>query len=167
VHSKVTRRAAILVGLLHLVVGIPATGQEPHDWRVDALRAVVNYRTTYLGDTLAKLDLCRFGAQHGGEGAELRARLAEYAEGMLWDCDSPADRAPSGNRHLVYVDSVARRDAGDVFVRVTVSRGEYVHREDFSLVPHQPGFPMGVREVRLWGAGQAYPRRPIPSSPTP
>ena len=155
-HPQMTRAPFLLVPLLLLVGHLPLAAQE---WKANAISSVMHYRASVLGDTTAKFDGCRVGQHLGADAA--RPLIAEPVRRMLGPCD------PSGDRYTVRVDSLSRAatDVGNVMVYLTVIRGEWVHREDFALVPHTGGWLMGVREARLWGAVQSYPRRPPTISP--
>jgi hypothetical protein len=159
-HPKM-RHGVPVTAALAMVLTLQTHGvaQEGEDQRASSIRAVIDYRSTVIDDTTAKFDLCPLAGQ-GVDVSELRARVAERAPGMVREgCDAPGGW---GRQPSVRVDSVVQPQGGDVRVHVTVIRGEWVHREDFSLGSHSPGSLPGVREVRLWGAVQARPRNPAP-----
>jgi hypothetical protein len=75
---------------------------------------------------------------------------------------SPANRAnplqvdrPSACPTGLYVDALALSDTIG-YVYLTVRRGEWVHRETFTLPRLRHG-GWGVREARVWGAMQFLP----------
>jgi hypothetical protein len=148
-----------LLPLLLLSGWPPLHAQDAQDWKARAISSVMDYRASVLGDTAAKFDGCTV-VRHLGDTAPFTPQIAEPVRWMLKPCEGARDR------HTVLVDSLARREAGDVMVYLTVIRGEWIHREDYALVFHDsPGSFMAVREARLWGAVQSYPRRPTPGSP--
>lgn len=154
-----TPRTLLLVLLLLLVGSSPLHTQDTQDWKARAISSVIDYRASVLGDTTAKFDGCTV-ARHMGDAEPCAPMVAEPVRWMLKPCEATRDR------HTALVDSLARREAGDVMVYLTVIRGEWIHREDYTLVPHDsPGPFMAVLEARLWGAVQSYPRRPTPGSP--
>lgn len=155
-HTQVTQRFTLV--LLSLLGSFPLHAQHGEDWRAKAISGVMHYRAVVLGDTAARFDECRVARHLDGTGP-VAPRIAEPVRWMLQSCDTP------GDRYNVRVDSLVRRSEGEVMLYVTVVRGEWVHREDYAMVPHDgPGPLMGVREVRLWGAVQSYPRRPTPGA---
>lgn len=154
-HAEVT--LARLAALLLLVLGAhPLQAQGADDWAARAIGSVVHYRASVLGDTTARFDGCSVARQLG-DTARVPARIAEPARRMVDPC-APRERI-AGGRYAVVVDSLARRGP-EVMVYLTVVRGEWIHREDYALIPHETGAFMGVREARLWGTLQVYPRRP-------
>lgn len=154
-HTEVTQRTLLSVLLLLLSGSSPLHAQDAQDWKARAISSVMDYRASVLGDTTAKFDGCTV-ARHLGDAEPCAPTVAEPVRWMLKPCEAARDR------HTVRVDSLARRNGGDVMVYLTVVRGEWIHREDYSLVPHDsPGPFMAVREARLWGAVQSYPRRPV------
>jgi hypothetical protein len=158
-HTRMTQRTLMVALLLLLFGRHPIHAQDGQDWKASAISSVMDYRASVLGDTTAKFDGCRIG-RHLDDRSPLPVGIAEPVRGMLQPCGAPR------GRYSVAVDSLARRADGSVMAYVTVVRAEWVHREDYTLVPHDsPGPFMGVREVRLWGAVQAYPRRPAPAPP--
>lgn len=153
-YPQITPR--LLVALLLLVLFCPCT-LSAQEWKARAISGVMHYRAAVLGDTTAKFDGCRV-AQHLGA-AEAAAAIAEPVRGILRPC---GEAARAADRDEVRVDSLTAREGGGARVYLTVIRGEWVHREDFTL-GHSSGPMMAVNEVRLWGAVQAYPRRPAAS----
>jgi hypothetical protein len=149
--------AAVAVCLLAASPSLAA--QSEAEWKGQAISSVIGYRTAVLGDTATRFDGCAVAQQLGVDPGEVAAKLAQPARGMLvLPCVPVAER---GTRKVVLVDSVARGEGGMVKAYITVVIGEWVHREDYSLVLHTSDPPMmAVREVRLWGALQSYPRRP-------
>jgi hypothetical protein len=155
-YSNVTGGA---LSALLLLLPTPLHAQDAENWQARAVSTIMHYRSAVIGDTVAKFDECGI-ARHLGDEAPVAPRLAEPVRWMLRPCQ------PARHPNTVRLDSLARRGDADVMVYVTVTRGEWVHREDYALVTHDSPRPlMGVREVRLWGAVQSYPRRPVPAAP--
>lgn len=119
-----------------------------------AIGAVMNYRRYFLDDPLA-FDACKVREALGGNANTLAVQL----RGMLDDVAASCPRATTRPRNVVLIDSVRLADSV-ARVYATVIRGELIHREIYSLDPRTSAPMMSVREVRLWGAVQAYPRRP-------
>jgi hypothetical protein len=120
----------------------------------------MDYRASVLADTTAKFDGCSL-TQHLGDSA---LQLAEQVRWMLAPCESAPGMV---DRHVVRLDSLSRGET-EVRAHLTVTRGEWVHKEQFVLEPTVADRPyMLVREVRLSGGSQFYPVRPrrAPASP--
>lgn len=159
-HPEMTAQRSVLLFVLLLVLPQPLAAQEGEEWRSVAVSSVIDYRVSVLADTTAKFDACRIARVAGGV-----ERLAQPVRRWVAPCEA-ADAHQPGNRHLVLVDSVTGSE-GEALAYVTVIRGEWVHRENYALAPHAGGPFMGVREVKLWGAVQAYPVRRSGTSQTP
>jgi hypothetical protein len=144
---------ALLIAAL-LFVGSPLAAQSDDDWKAQALGSVMVYRMSVLGDTVAKFDSCSLARVLEVEPENVAADLPEALSGLIAPCPAVAER---GIRKVVLVDTLARDPGTEGKVYVTVVLGEWVHREDYFLVPAPRA---AVREVRLWGAVQSYPRRP-------
>jgi hypothetical protein len=154
-------RSALIVAVAVAAAVVPLEASRTTPQRPDpgpALSAVMLYRYEYLGDS-TRFDACRI-AHHLGDAANVPARLAEPVRRLL---DGSTRECPrhreAGRSRIVLVDSVARGDSV-THVHLTVLRGEYIHREDYTVLPLRMRPAMAVREVRIWGAGQAYPVRP-------
>jgi hypothetical protein len=155
-HSTVT---SVAVAVCLLSWSAPLAAQPESEWNAKAISSVMSYRAAVLGDTATKFDACTVAQQVGAEAEEIAAKFAQPVRGMLVLPCVPV--AEHGARRVVLVDSVARSEGGMAKVYITVVLGEWIHREDYSLVLHASDPPiMAVREVRLWGALQSYPRRP-------
>lgn len=157
-HSQV-RFARVLLAPILLLWSPGVAGQSVANWKQQAINTVMDYRSSVLGDTVAKFDGCSVARELGAAPEDVVAIFAEPVRGMLAaDCVAAAER---GARKVVLVDSVTRHGDDVVRAYVTVVVGEWVHREDYALVIHTSEPPlMAVREVRVWGAVQSYPRRP-------
>jgi hypothetical protein len=151
-HTKM-RRAALLTAVL-LLVGNPLAAQSEKEWEAEALFSIMVYRMSVLGDTATKFDGCSLARVLEVEPEHVGAALPEGVRGMIAPCPGVAER---GTRNVVLVDSLRRDQNTEGKAYVTIVLGEWVHREDYSFVP---GPRVAVREVRLWGAVQSYPRRP-------
>jgi hypothetical protein len=147
------RTAAFLIAIL-MLVGNPLAAQSENDWKTQALFSIITYRMSVLGDTVAKFDGCSLARALEAEPENVAAPLPEAVRGMIAPCSAVAER---GTRKVVQVDSLRHGPNADGTAYVTVVLGEWVHREDYFFVP---GPRAAVREVRLWGAIQSYPRRP-------
>lgn len=155
-HRELAVRTAAALALL---TGLPLMRQDTRAIR--AVDAVIGFRRTAMADTL-KFDACTVFTASG--------RPADFPAGLRPANIGALDRqgaAPCATQHApdrlpdrVYVDSVALGDSiGHVYL--TVRRGEWVHRETFTL-PSLPGGRWGVREARIWGALQVAPQAPEP-----
>lgn len=155
-HPKMTAPSPVLLLALLLVLrpGLAAQEGDQHQGIAAAVSSVIDYRVSVLADTTAKFDGCRVARVAGS--AE---RLAQQVRRWVAPCQAANPAHQPGERHVVLVDSVTNSATG-VHAYVTVIRGEWVHRENYALIPHSGGPYMGVREVKLWGAAQAYPVRP-------
>jgi hypothetical protein len=147
------RAAAPLIAVL-LLVGTPLAAQSEKDWKAQALVSIMAYRMSVLGDTAAKFDGCSLARVLEVEPENVAADLPEAVRGMIAPCPAVAERS---FRKVVLVDSLTREQNAEGKAYVTIVLGEWVHREDYFLVQ---GPRAAVREVRLWGAVQSYPRRP-------
>lgn len=158
-HPPMRCAATLLTSVLLLLPIIPLHAQPDAGWKGQAVSAMMAYRVSVLGDTTSKFDPCSMARRLDAEASDMPHRIAEGVRGMLLtQCVPPAERRM---RAVVLVDSLAWSGEGDAKAYITVVRGEWVHREDYTLVPHGTGSPMmGVREVRVWGASQAYSPRP-------
>lgn len=154
-HSALSLAVALSLASLPLPVGKVAAQATPGP----ALSAVMTYRLTFLGDS-TRFDACTVARQMGNVrdvAALIDAPVRRLLDGPPEPC--PRAREP-GRSATVLVDSIVASDSV-THVHLTVIRGENVHREDYTVVRRGNGEFRGVREVRLWGAAQAYPgRRP-------
>jgi hypothetical protein len=152
-YTKMTRAAALLIAVL-LVVGGPLAAQSEKNWKAQALASIMAYRMSVLGDTAAKFDGCSVARVLEVAPEHVAADLPEAVRPLIAPCPSVAERS---TRNVVLVDSLTREQDATVKGYVTIARGEWVHREDYLFVE---GPRVAVREVRVWGAVQSYPRRP-------
>jgi hypothetical protein len=147
------RAAASLIAVL-LLVAPPLAAQSEKDWKAQALVSIMAYRMSVLGDTATKFDGCSVARVLEVDAENVAEDLPETVQGMIAPCPAAAER---GIRRVVLVDSLRREQGAEGRAHITIVLGEWVHREDYFLVP---GPRVAVREVRLWGAVQSYPRRP-------
>jgi hypothetical protein len=152
-YTKMRHAAALVIAVL-LLVGGPLAAQSEKDWKAQALVSIMTYRMSVLGDTATKFDGCSVARVLEVEPETATAALPETVRGLIASCPSVTERS---TRKLVLVDSLTRVQDATGKAYVTIVRGEWVHREDYSFVP---GPRVAVGEVRVWGAVQSYPRRP-------
>jgi hypothetical protein len=149
------RRTAALCFLGIVLAGAGVAAQRRDAVPARAVDAVIRYRRSWMADT-TRFDACSVaewtsieqGVQNPG-----RVLLGAAGEGCVRGRLSPAAQ---GARHLVVLDSAVASDSAAQVV-VVVRRGEYTHRETFSLVYHRVPGTWAIREVRLWGSMQASP----------
>lgn len=151
-RSPLIVHAAALVALC--TGAAPLHAQET-DEVARAIGSVMTYRLAELDDPIP-FDACRI-QRVTGDAEDVAARLHDSVRSML---DGPLTGCPRQaapqSRSVVLVDSVRLSPEGDR-VFVTVLRGEYRHREDYTFHPANSSTVfLLVREVRLWGHGQAY-----------
>jgi hypothetical protein len=162
-QMRVAGIRAVLLAAALLSGAHPLHSQGVESWKVHAISTVMDYRASVLADATAKFDGCSL-AQHLGDHAVVRVQLAEQVRWMLAPCESAAAMV---DRHVVRLDSLSRGET-EVRVHLTVIRSEWIHGEEFILIPTEAIRPyMLVREVRLSGGSQFYPVRPrrAPASP--
>ena len=162
---RATLTKALFIGLTaaSALAGTPSrAGAQAHIRAADeasrAVSTVMDYRRTYLDDTLP-FEACTVRRVLGVGAGDFVTRLVSHVRGMLDDAESPCPRPPTRGRHVVLVDSLQLTDS-IAQVHLTVIRGELIHREAYVLSSASTAVYMGVREVKLWGHSQAYPARP-------
>lgn len=165
-RATLTTKVIVALTVMSALAGTPSSAvAQPQIRAADeasrAVSTVMDYRRTYLDDALP-FDACTVRRVLGGGGENFVARLVSHVRGMLDDPQTPCPRQFTQGRSVVLVDSVQVADS-IAHVYLTVLRGELVHRETYLLNPASTAVYMGVREVKLWGAVQAYPRRPAVS----
>lgn len=157
-HYKLVMRTSALL-CLPCIGAVAAQGVRQDDAMVAAVDAAIGFRRSAMADTL-KFDACTIYAATGHP-AGFPNGISEANRGTLdrpgpRPCDSPVE--PVRLPYRVYVDSLTLSDSiGSVYL--TVRRGEWLHRETFTL-PRLRGGRWGVREVRIWGAIQITPPPP-------
>lgn len=151
------RRTVSLLAPLLVLAARPLAAQADAEWKARAIAGMMTYRAAVLGDTATRFDACSVARQLGVEAADLGRHLAEPAAGLLGPCLAVSERSM---HRVVLVDSLTRGPDGEITAYATVVLGEWVHREDYSFVNDASRPRVAVREVRLWGAVQSYPRRP-------
>ncbi|WP_420125737.1 hypothetical protein [Longimicrobium sp.] len=148
-----TRAATLLIAVL-LLVRSPLAAQSETSWKAEALASIMAYRMSVLGDTATKFDGCSVARVLEVAPEHVVADFPEAVRALIAPCPSVAERS---TRKVVLVDSLTREQDATVKGYLTIVRGEWVHREDYFFVL---GPRVAVREVRVWGAVQSYPRRP-------
>ncbi|HEU4562778.1 MAG TPA: hypothetical protein VFS20_33420 [Longimicrobium sp.] len=131
-----------------------------------ALNRVISYRHAWMGDS-TRVDAC--GAFESlGRPSTFPAGLTDpqrrFFSTSVGDCMpgrlSPAAQAAG---RFVHVDSISTTHLTATVI-LTVRRGEYTHRETYSLVGRSESEGLRVSDVRFWGATQSTspPRQPEP-----
>lgn len=158
-HHKLVIGAAALLSLFSAGTGAAQDGIDP---RMAAVDEVIAYRRLVMADTLT-FDACLlFKATRESE--DFPRGIGDANRGALDRLDPrPCDAADAPARfpRRVYVDSIVLMDSiGSVYL--TVRRGEWLHRETFTLARISAG-EWSTRDVRIWGAIQVAPPPPRPS----
>ena len=153
-------RLALIAALPAGLGGTPAAAQTSAE-AGRAISTVMNHRFTWLADSLP-FDVCSVrGALGGGDG--FASHIIEPVRGLLGDAAASCPRDGRSDR-TVLVDSLRFSDT-TARVYLTVLRGELVHRESYTLGRSRSSAAyMPIREVRLWGHGQAYRGRAAPGA---
>lgn len=136
---------AVAAALGGAVAAGPAAAQRAEAGQ--AVREIMLFRGEHLADT-TRLDACTVARTLGA------GSLAGIDASVF---DGPAEGCPrrrARNASAVLLDSVAVND-GLMHVHMTVVRGEFKHREHYTVHRWKSGEYRGVDGVRIWGAIQA------------
>lgn len=126
-----------------------------------AISTVMNHRVAWLADSL-RFNACSVRRAMNGS-ADFASHIIEPVRGLLDDAAASCPREGRSDR-TVLVDSLRFSDT-TAHVYLTVLRGELVHRESYTMARNRSSAAyMPIRDVRLWGHGQAYRGRAAPGT---
>lgn len=128
----------------------------------NAIASVISYRQGWLDDG-TPFDACSVYRALGeptdfpaGFDESIRARLEPDGESCL---SSGRANDPRSDHNIVRLDSIRISSSDTAMVYLTVSRGEYFHRENYTLV-NPTAHRWGVKDVLIWGSLRLHrPRR--------